>query len=74
MSVVGADRLHLDGDAALSLEVHVSEDLGTEIARRDGSGREQTLVGEGALALVDVRDDGKVSDKAGWHHSANVDS
>src|SRR5438105_791583 len=61
MFVIDGDWVHLDGDAALSLEIHIIENLGTEIARRDGSGLEQKLVGEGALAMVDVRDDGKVS-------------
>ena len=61
--------MHLNGDAAFAFQVHVIEDLGAEFARRNGAGLEQKLVRQGALAMVDVRNDGEVPDKAGWHHN-----
>jgi hypothetical protein len=54
-------------------EIHIIENLGAEFARRDSSRLEEKLVGKRALAMVDVRDNRKVSNKAGWHHGANVD-
>ena len=42
-----------------------SSDLGLEVALGDGAGLEQELVGERALAVVDVGDDGEVADVRG---------
>ena len=38
------------------------------LAGGDGAGLEQELVGEGALAVVDVGDDGEVADLTGRRH------
>src|SRR5207302_3670853 len=58
---VARDRVHADGDAAFALQVHRVEHLIAEVARRDGPGLEQDLVREGALAVVNVGNDGKVA-------------
>ena len=55
--------MHLDGDAAFAFEVHVVEDLVAKIARGDGAGLEEELIGQGAFAVVDVGDDGVVADE-----------
>src|SRR5262245_23496327 len=57
--------MHADGDAALTFEVHGVQVLGLELARGDGAGLEQELVGQGALAVIDMRDDREVPYVAG---------
>ena len=68
--VVQADRVRLDGDAALALEIHRVEDLRLHLARLKGAGDLEEAVGERRLAVVDVRDDREVSDVA-WFHAVN---
>ena len=60
--VVQADRMRLDGDPALALEVHGVEDLVAELAVFDRPTALDEAVGERGLAVVDVRDDAEVSD------------
>ncbi len=60
--VIDGDGMHADGDAAFAFEVHGVEELGLELAMRDGAGLEQELVGQGALAVIDVGDDGEIAD------------
>ena len=55
------DRLCLDGNAALALEVHVIEDLILEVPERDRSRPKQDAVREGGLAVVDVGNDAKIA-------------
>ncbi len=68
-----ADRLRLDGDAALALDVHPVEVLGTHLPGVDHAGDLQHAVCERRLAVVDVGDDAEVADQrrvgtAGlWH-------
>src|SRR5262249_33791226 len=68
VDVFNRDRVHLNRDAALALQVHIVEDLGPELARGDGPGLEQELVGQGAFAVVDVGNDGEVANVAGRTH------
>jgi hypothetical protein len=56
-----AHGLRLDGDAALALQVHLVEVLGAHLALADGVGEIDQPVGEGRLAVVDVRDDAEVA-------------
>ncbi len=63
--VVDRDGAGLDGDAALALEVHVVEELLAELALGDRPRLEQELVGQRALAVVDVGDDREVADVFG---------
>ncbi len=69
--VVQADRVRLDGDAALALEVHRVEDLRLHLARLQRAGDLEKAVGERRLAVVDVRDDRKVSDVLRVHYLAS---
>jgi hypothetical protein len=65
--VLDGDGGGLDGDAALALEVHGVEELLLGLAVGDGVGVLEQAVGEGGLAVVDVGDDGEVSDLQGWY-------
>ena len=56
------DRLRLDGDAALALDVHRIEHLLDHLALGHGSGLLDEPVGERRLAVVDMGDDGEVAD------------
>ena len=69
-----ADGVGLDGDAALALEVHGVEHLGLHLARGERAGELEQPVGEGGLAVVDVRDDREVADVTWIHFVAGVAS
>ena len=61
----GIENLHgagLDGDAALALEIHVVEQLALHLSRAHGVALFEQAVRQRGLAVVDVRDDGKVAD------------
>src|SRR3546814_1981242 len=60
--VAEANGLRLDGDAALPLDVHRVEHLLLHLARRQAAALLDQPVGEGRLAVVDMRDDGEVAD------------
>ncbi len=60
------DGRRLDGDAALAFEVHRIELLGLGLAIGDGVGGLEEPVGERGLAVVDMRDNGEVSDMHGF--------
>src|SRR5262249_6969684 len=62
--IVQPYRLGFDGDAALALEVHLVEELILALAFGERAGRLEDAVGQGRLAVVDVRDDREVSDEA----------
>ena len=68
--MVDGDGVHLDGDAAFPLQVHAVEDLVAKVALADGPGFEEELVGQGALAVVDVGDDGEVADQLRVGHAS----
>ena len=57
-----ANRLRLDRDPALALEVHRVEQLVAHIAHGDGLRQLEDAIGERRLAMVDVRDDREVAD------------
>ena len=61
--------LRLDGDAALSLDVHRIENLLHHVARLDGMRQLEYAVGQSGLPVVDMRDDGEVADVGGVSHS-----
>ena len=54
--------LRLDRDAALALDVHRIEHLGLHLAIGQAAATLDDPVGQRALAVVDVGDDGEVSD------------
>ena len=55
-------RLRLDRDAALALELHRVEHLLRHLALGQPAAHLDEAVGERRLAMVDVRDDGKIAD------------
>ena len=59
--------MRLDGDAPLALEVHRVEDLRLHLARLQRAGELEEPIREGRLAVVDVRDDGEVTDEPRIH-------
>jgi hypothetical protein len=61
------NRLRLDRDPALALELHRVEHLVPHLALGDGLRQLQDPVGEGRLAMVDVRDDREVANAALVH-------
>ena len=64
-------RLRLDGDAPLTLEVHVVEELGPHVAVCNPSGMLDEAVRQRRLSVVDVRDNGEVSDQLLRHDLPN---
>ncbi len=60
--VFEADRVGLDGDAALALDIHRIEHLLDHVALGDRAGLLDQPVGERRFAVVDMRDDGEVAD------------
>src|SRR5205085_2081995 len=60
-------RLRLDGDAALALELHRVEHLLAHLALGEAAAHLYEAVGERRLAVVDVRDDGEITDVALRH-------
>ena len=65
--VVQPDWMRLDGDAALALEIHRVEHLRFHLAGLQRSSRLEETVGERRLAVIDVSDDGKITDALGVH-------
>ena len=62
-----ANRLRLDRDPSLALELHRIEQLFTHVAVGDGVGELEDPIRECRLSVVDVRDDGEVADPALVH-------
>ncbi|RPK76104.1 hypothetical protein EES45_23820 [Streptomyces sp. ADI97-07] len=58
-----ADRLGLDGDSALALDVHPVEVLSAHLPHVDHARQLKHPVGKRRLAVVDVRDDAEVADQ-----------
>jgi hypothetical protein len=54
--------LRLDGDAALTLQFHVVEELFLHVPQRHGAGGLDQPIGQGGFPMVDVRDDREVAD------------
>ena len=62
VGIVGdAHGVALDGDAALSLDVHGVEQLGLHVALLNRVGELENTVRDGRLAVVDVRNDREVA-------------
>ena len=61
-SIAETDRARFNRDAALALEVHAVEDLIGSIPRADRAGKFEQAVRQSRLAVIDMRDDGKISD------------
>ena len=64
-AVLDGAVLRQDGDAALTLDVvRVHDALAHVLVRGEGAGLLQQAVDQGGLAVIDVRDDGDVADRA----------
>ena len=59
--VIHRDRMRLDGDAALALEIHRVEQLFGHIAGGDGAGAVQQAIRERGLPVIDMGNDTKIS-------------
>src|SRR6185503_12820145 len=55
------DRVRLDRDATLLLQIHRVEKLGRHVAGGDGAGPMQQPVGERGFPVVNVGDDAEIS-------------
>ena len=70
--IINAHRVGLDGDAALALDVHGIQQLFFHVPRLDRAGGLDQPVGKGRLAVVDMRDDGKIADLGKLGHGAGI--
>ena len=68
--VAHGDRARLDRDAPCALQLHVVEQLLFHQPRIDGPGGLEQPVGQGALAVVDVRDDAEIADVVAVNHAS----
>ena len=68
-AVLQSNGLRLDGDAALALELHVVEHLLAHLARLEPAAGLDQPVGQGRLAVVDMRDDREIADLAERGHA-----
>ncbi len=59
------DRLALDGDPALALDIHVVQDLVVEVTVRDEPGALDEPIRERGLSMVDMGDDAEIADSLG---------
>jgi hypothetical protein len=66
--VIHRHRMRLDCDAALALEVHRVEMLRRHLPVADGVGRLQETIRERRLAVIDVRNDAKITGKGLVRH------
>ena len=61
-AIVEAHGLRLDGDAALPLDIHGIEHLLLHLPRGQAPAELNQPVGEGGFAVIDMGDDGEISD------------
>ena len=60
--VIERDRLGLDGDTALALDLHTVKHLLLHLAARETAANLDQAVGEGGLSMIDMGDDGEITD------------
>jgi hypothetical protein len=58
-----ANRVCLDRDAALALEIHRVEHLRFHLTGLKGPGELEEPIGEGRLSVIDMRDNGEIPDE-----------
>ncbi len=66
-AIVEANGVGFDGDAALAFEIHRVEDLLHHFPLGEGACHLEQTVGQGGLAVVDVRDDREITDEFAIH-------
>ena len=64
----------LDRDSALALQIHIVEQLLAKLALGDGPRLQQELVGQRALAVIDVSDDREISNELRVENHGNGSS
>src|SRR5690606_998159 len=67
--VMKGHAVGFDGDAALALKVHGVEDLRSHFTLCQATTHLDKAVGQGRLAMINVRDDGKIADMTQVTHS-----
>ena len=60
-----SNGLSFDSDAALALDIHAIEELIDTFAIRQSASELEDAVGKGAFAVIDMGDDGEVTDLRG---------
>ena len=68
-SVEHAHGLRFDGDALLTLQVHLVERLLHQFALRYGSGKFEQTISQGRFAVIDVGDNAEISNMCLICHS-----
>jgi len=71
--VIERDAVGLDGDTALTLQVHGIEHLGFHLACRQATAHLDETVGQRRLAMVDVGDDGEIADMTQITHGSTLE-
>ncbi|MNZ64179.1 hypothetical protein D3C78_823450 [compost metagenome] len=71
--VVQGDAVGLDGDAALTLQVHGVQYLGLHLAVGQAAAHLNEAVCQGRLAMVDVGDDGEIADMTQVTHGSTLE-
>ena len=67
--VTHRDRVRLDRDAALALEIHRIEELILLLALLDRAGALEQTIGKRGLAVIDVRDDAEIARQLDGHEA-----
>ena len=70
--VIQRDRMRLDGDAALALQIHGIEHLRLHLAVFEAAANLDEAVCQRRLAVVNVGDDGEVADVLDIGHSGSA--
>ncbi len=66
--------LRLDGDAALALDIHGIEHLLIHLSGAQATAVLDKTVGQGRLAMIDMGDNGEVTDMSEFAHAIGLDS
>ncbi|MNF46427.1 hypothetical protein D3C84_275920 [compost metagenome] len=65
--------MRLDGDPALTFEVHGIQDLGFHFTIGEAATHLDETIGQGGLAMVDVGDDGEIADMTQVTHRTTLE-
>ena len=66
-AIVQAHGVRFDGNAAFALQIHGVEHLRHHLALAERAGYFKQPIGQGGLAVVDVRNDAEIADSLGIH-------
>ena len=68
--IIQPHRLRLNRDAAFFLNVHIIKDLARHLPRSEPAGLLDQPVGQRGLPMVNVCDNGKITDESKFSHTA----